>query len=383
MKEDCVSAGPLDGLRVLEIASLAPAPFGCMLLADLGADVVRVDRQVGPALQGPGGPLDRGRRSIAIDLKSADGVAAIRRLAREADVFVEGFRPGVAERLAIGPDDLMTVNPRLIYTRMTGWGQEGPLSSRAGHDINYVSIAGALEPIGRAGERPHPAVNIIGDFAGGGTFMALGILAAVIERERSGRGQIVDAAMVDGASTLFTFVHAMHAAGRWSEARGTNLLDGGASFYETYETSDGRHMAVGAVEPQFYEQLLATLGIENDAGADHLDPANWGRDAERFRAAFATRTRDEWTAVFADVDACVTPVLSPWEAHAHPHHIARRSFIEVDGVIQPAPAPRFSRTSAPDPVGMDHGGRVPAATLASWGIGEEEIAGMLRGGVVS
>lgn len=379
-----MSTGPLESLRVLEIASLAPAPFGCMLLADLGADVIRVERPAGePRIEGPGGPLDRGRRSIAVDLKSSDGVAAIRRLATEADVIVEGFRPGVAERLGIGPDDLMPDNPRLIYARMTGWGQDGPLRSQAGHDINYVSIAGALQPLGRADERPHPAINLLADFAGGGTFLALGVLAAVIERERSGRGQIVDVAMVDGASTLITFVHAMQAAGRWSEDHGTNLLDGGAAFYDTYETADGRYMAVGAIEPQFYSKLLVGLGIEDSAPGDHLDPANWMRDAERFRDAFATKTRDEWTAIFADLDACVTPVLSPSEAPAHPHSVARRSFIEVDGVIQPAPAPRFSRSRVADPVGMDDGGRNPAATLASWGIAEDEIAGMLQIGAVT
>ena len=369
--------GPLQGLRVLEIASLAPAPFGCMLLADLGADVVRVDRAEGaPAVSGPPGPLDRGRRSIAVDLKSAAGVAAVQRLAESADVFVEGFRPGVAERLGIGPDALLSLNPRLVYARMTGWGQEGPLSAQPGHDINYIALAGALEPLGRAGERPHAPLNLLGDFAGGGAFMALGILAALVERQSSGRGQVVDAAMVDGASTLMAFVHGMHAAGRWEGERGTNLLDGAAPFYDTYETSDGGYMAVGAIEPQFHSALLRGLGLPEESG-NHLDPVGWAEQGDRFRRAFLTRTRAEWTEIFADLGACVTPVLSPWEAHGHPHHRARGSFIEVDGIVQPAPAPRFDRSRAETPRAMDDGGRDPGATLASWDLSPAEVATLL------
>ncbi|MES2170461.1 MAG: CaiB/BaiF CoA-transferase family protein [Actinomycetota bacterium] len=376
-----MSVGPLAGLRVLEIASLAPAPFGCMLLADLGADIIRVERAGVPAaLRGPGGAMDRNRRSITVDLKNPAGIAAVLRMAREADVFVEGFRPGVAERLGIGPEATMAANPRLIYARMTGWGQEGPLAARAGHDINYVSIAGALEPLGRAGERPHAALNLLGDFAGGGTFMALGILAAVYEREKSGIGQVVDAAMIDGASTLMTFIHAMHAAGRWSEDRGSNLLDGGVPFYETYETSDGKYMALGSLEPQFYAELLHGLGITDDA--EQMDPATWPDRAARFRELFLTRTRDEWTAVFDGTDACVTPVLSPWEAHLHPHNIARDGFIEIDGAVQPAPAPRFSRTPAAMPVAMDDGGHDPSGTLASWGLDPEEVSQLLQSSAV-
>lgn len=379
-----MGGGPLAGVRIVEIASLAPAPFGCMLLADLGAEVVRVGRLGGePALALPTGPLDRGRRSIAVDLKTAGGVGVVRRLADEADVFVEGFRPGVAERLGIGPDDLTARNPRLVYGRMTGWGQRGPLSARAGHDINYVAIAGALEPIGRAGEAPHPALNLIADFAGGGAFLAIGILAALYERAASGLGQIVDAAMVDGASALMSFVHGMHAAGRWSEVRGTNLLDGGAPFYDTYETADGRFVAVGAIEPLFYRRLLDTLGIDPEALTDQHDPGGWPLMRSRFAAAFASRTRDEWTAVFADSDACVSPVLAPWEAHEHPHHRERGSFVEVGGTIQPAPAPRFSRSVAPAPVEMDRGGRDVALTLADWGFDAAEAAALIARGTVA
>ncbi len=382
------STGPLAGIRIIEIASLAPAPFGCMLLADLGADVIRIDRATGgPAVSGPPGPLDRGRRTIALDLKSAAGVEAVRSLARLADVFVEGFRPGVAERLGIGPDVLRDDNARLIYARMTGYGQTGPLAQQAGHDINYVAIAGALEPLGRAGEAPHPALNILGDFAGGGAFLALGILAALVERDRSGAGQVVDAAMIDGASTLLAFLHGMHAAGQWDGARGTNLLDGGAAFYETYETSDGGYMAVGAIEPEFHAALLRGLGLEPDdaAGAasapdPHLAPGAWARDAERFAAAFRTKSRAEWTEVFADLDACVTPVLSPWEAPSHPHHVARESFVDVSGIVQPAPAPRFSRSIPPTPQPMDAAGRDPGAALRSWGLPDAEVQHLLDSG---
>jgi len=372
-----MNIGPLSGLRIVELASLAPAPFGCMLLADLGADVIRVERTVDTtAVRGPGGPLDRGRRSIRVDLKSEGGSAAVRRLASVADVFVEGFRPGVAERLGLGPDALLDLNPRLVYARMTGWGQTGPLADRAGHDINYVSVAGALEPLGREGENPHPAINLLGDFAGGGMLLALGILAAVVERERSGLGQVVDAAMVDGAATLTTFLHAMRADGRWSGERGTNLLDGGAAFYETYKTADGGYMAVGAIEPQFYDRLLRGLGLAPGAD-DHLNPARWRDDTDRFREAFLTRTRDEWTGIFADLDACVTPVLSPWEAPLHPHALARESYIEIDGVTQPAPAPRFSRSVPSSPVAMDDGGRNPRVVLADWGLSEAEVSALL------
>jgi alpha-methylacyl-CoA racemase len=378
-----MSPGPLSGIRIVEIASLAPAPFGCMLLADLGADVLRVERAGGTGLAGPGGPLDRGRRSIALDLKDPDGVAAVRRLVRDADVLVEGFRPGVAERLGIGPVELREENPRLVYARMTGWGQTGPLSPRAGHDINYVALAGALEPLGRAGEAPHPALNLLGDFAGGGTFLALGILAALLERERSGSGQVVDAAMVDGASALMAFLHGMGAAGRWTGDRGTNLLDGGAPFYETYETSDGKYMAVGAIEPQFHAELLRGLGLpEQDLPLAHLEPHSWDAESERLRAAFLTRTRDEWTAVFTDTDACVTPVLSPWEAHLHPHHSARGAFVEVDGMIQPAPAPRFSRSVPDVPVAMDADGRDPLGALVHWGLDPAETAALIDAGTV-
>lgn len=378
-----MKSGPLAGLRVVEIASLAPAPFGCMLLADLGADVLRVERQNNrPSFEAPVGPLDRGRRSVAVDLKTPAGISVIKRLTRDADVFVEGFRPGVAERLGIGPSSLFSVNPSVIYARMTGWGQDGPLAPRAGHDINYISISGALEPIGPAGEKPHPPINLIGDFAGGGSFMALGILAALFERQRSGIGQVVDSAMVDGSSTLMAFIHGMHAAGSWSGERGTNLLDGGAPFYSTYETSDGRYMAVGALEPQFYAELLELLDLETVDPTFQMDEDQWGSEREVFTEAFKRKTRDEWSIIFATSDACVTPVLSPWEAHLHPHNVARKSYIEVGGTIQPAPAPRFSRSQPDVPSEMDKGGRDPKSALTDWGIDADEIAKFIGSGAV-
>ncbi|OJF11664.1 CaiB/BaiF CoA transferase family protein [Couchioplanes caeruleus] len=351
--------GPLAGVRVVELASLAPAPFGCMVLADLGADVVRVDRP------GPGGgfappargPLHRSRRVTALDLKSPAGVAGLLRLTAHADVLVEAYRPGVAERLGFGPDVCLERNPRLVYARMTGWGQQGPLAHRAGHDIDYIALSGALEPLGRAGQPPHAPLNLLGDFAGGGMLLAVGVLAALLERERSGAGQVVDAAMVDGSALLTAFLHGMIATGQWSGPRGTNLLDGGSPYYDTYATADGGHMAVGALEPAFYAQLLAGLGLDGDATLpDRDDPA--GRDAlrRRFADRFARRTRAEWTKVFEDLDACVAPVLSPAEAPGHPHHTARGTFVDVGAEVQPAPAPRFGRTPAaaprpaPDPV---------------------------------
>lgn len=373
--------GPLSGVKVLEMAGLAPAPFGCMILADLGAEVLRIDRAGTHAgLVTPPGVLDRGRRTVAVDLKSDAGVAVVHQLAGNADVFVEGFRPGVAERLGIGPDTLRGINPRLIYGRMTGWGQHGPLAPRAGHDINYIAIAGALEPLGRADQRPHAPHNLLADFAGGGLMLALGVVAALYEREHSGHGQVVDAAMVDGAALLTTFLHGMRANGLWDGERGTNALDGGAPFYDTYETSDGKYMAVGCVEPQFYAELLDKLALNPADLPYQLDAHGWPEVKKTIGDAFAQKTRDEWTAVFADSDACVSPVLTPWEAHDHPHNRARRAFVEVGGMIQPAPAPRFSRTANAEPVAA--GGSDVAATLTGWGLAPEAVSDCVASGTV-
>ncbi|WP_127501016.1 CaiB/BaiF CoA transferase family protein [Actinoplanes solisilvae] len=335
----------LSGVRVVELAGLAPGPFGCMVLADLGADVVRVDRPGGPLL--PTGPLDRGRRTVELDLKTQAGVADLLRLAASADVLVEGYRPGVAERLGFGPAECEKINPRLVYARMTGWGQDGPLAARAGHDIDYIAVAGALEPLGRPGERPHAPINLLGDFAGGGMLLAVGVLAALLERSRSGRGQVVDAAMVDGSALLMTFLHGMTASGLWNGERGENLLDGGAPFYDTYRTSDGGYMAVGALEPPFFQALLDGLDVSDVS--PQYDKSGWPAMRALLASRFLTRTRDEWTAVFASLDACVAPVLSPVEAPAHPHNHFRRTFVDVDGVTQPAPAPRFGRTPSQEP----------------------------------
>ncbi|MFE5501306.1 CaiB/BaiF CoA transferase family protein [Amycolatopsis japonica] len=356
------------------MAGLAPAPFGCMILADLGADVLQVRRAGGgSAIVAPAGPLDRGRRTIAVDLKNPEGLAALLDVVDQADVFVEGFRPGAAERLGVGPEDLLARNPRLVYGRMTGWGQEGPLAPRAGHDINYIALAGALEPIGRAGQRPHAPLNLLGDFAGGGLLLAMGIASALYERERSGKGQVVDAAMVDGANLLMSFLHGMRANGLWEGGRGENLLDGAAPFYDTYECADGGYVAVGCVENQFYQQLLAGLGIDEEAEglSFQLDPTGWDLARSVLTAKFKERTRDEWAELFAESDACVTPVLSPWEAGEHPHNAARAAFVEVDGLTQPAPAPRFGRTPNAAPRPADEGGRNVVATLGDWGIARE------------
>ncbi|TSD99800.1 CoA transferase [Skermania sp. ID1734] len=376
--------GPLEGLRVVEIASLAPAPFACMILADLGAEVIRVERggDGGMGLLAPSGVLDRGRRSIAVDLKTPAGRDVVLDLTESADVFVEGFRPGVAERLGIGPKDCQEANPRLIYARMTGWGQDGPLASRAGHDINYIAIAGALDPIGRAGERPVPPLNLLGDFAGGGLMLAMGVLAALHERERSGLGQVIDASMVDGAALITAFVHGMHAAGLWEGERGENMLDGGAAFYDTYTCADGRHVAVGCVEPHFYAEFLSKLGL---AGEDlpfqyDLDQAPGLR--KRIADVFASRPRDEWAQIFADSDACVSPVLSPWEAHEHPHNQSRGTFVDVGGIRQPAPAPRFSRTPAPQPQPGSSSGADTDAILAELGYDTEAIAQLRAEGAI-
>jgi alpha-methylacyl-CoA racemase len=377
-----VRMGPLDGVRVIEIASLAPAPFGCMILSDLGADVLRVERAENCGRPAPPDPLARGRRSIGINLKAAEGVELLLRLVAGADVLVEGFRPGVAERLGFGPEVCAGRNPRLVYGRMTGWGQDGPLAPTAGHDIDYIAIAGALFPIGRAGERPVPPLNLVADFGGGGMLLALGILAALIERERSGFGQVVDAAMVDGSALLTSFLYGLRAAGAWRDERGVNLLDGGAPFYDTYETADGGAVAVGALEAKFYAELLAGLGLAGEGLPGQHDRAGWPVLRARFAEVFASRTRDEWAEVFATSDGCVAPVLSPAEAHRHPHNAARGTFAEVGGVVQPAPAPRFGRSPAGLPAAPPVPGADTDAVLGGLGCTLDEIASLRAAGTV-
>lgn len=345
-----MTAGPLGGLRVVEIAGIGPAPFGCMLLADLGAEVVLVERPgLDPVNAAAHAVLFRNRRRTVVDLKSPDGLDVVLELVEGADVLVEGFRPGVAERLGFGPDECLRRNPRLVYARMTGWGQEGPLSPTAGHDINYIAQAGALGAFGPAGGPPLPPLNLLGDFGGGGMLLALGILAAVHEARSSGLGQVVDAAIVDGTASMLAMHSGLRAAGMWQDERGVNLFDGGAPYYGTYECADGRYLAVGAVEPQFYRQLLDGLGLDEAALPDRHDPTGH----EALRAAIADtirgRNRDEWEKVFTGTDACVSPVLTPAEAAGDAGNTARKAWLTVDGVVQPAPAPRFSRTATATP----------------------------------
>ncbi|HEV2244021.1 MAG TPA: CaiB/BaiF CoA-transferase family protein [Streptosporangiaceae bacterium] len=376
--------GPLDGVKVIEIASLAPGPFGCMILSDLGADVLRVDRaeRCGPAATAPPEPMSRGRRSVGINLKDPDGIELLLRLAERADVLVEGFRPGVAERLGFGPEVCAARNPRLVFARMTGWGQDGPLAPTAGHDIDYIAISGALSLVGRAGERPVPPVNLLGDFGGGGMLLALGVVAALLERERSGLGQVVDAAMVDGSAVLTSFVYGLRAMGAWQDARGVNLLDGGAPFYDTYETADRGYVAVGALEPQFYAALLAGLGLSG-AGLPHQnDRAGWPVLRARFTEVFASRTRDEWAEVFAGTDGCVAPVLSPAEAPGHPYNSSRGTFTDVGGLAQPAPAPRFGRSAADTPSPPPRPGADTDAVLADLDHMAAEIEALRASGTV-
>jgi alpha-methylacyl-CoA racemase len=370
--------GPLEGVRVVEIAGIGPGPFCAMLLADLGAEVLAVDR---PASGQPGWPalFGRGRRRVAVDLKHPDGPGVVLDLVAGADALVEGFRPGVAERLGIGPEACLDRNPRLVYGRVTGWGQEGPLAQAAGHDIDYIALAGALHPIGPPDGRPVPPLNLLGDFGGGGMLLALGVVAALLEAGRSGRGQVVDAAMVDGAALLTTQLYELLAAGLWTDRRGANLLDGAAPCYAVYETADGRHLAVGALEPQFWAELLKRVGLPADDLPAQLDRDGWPLLRERLAARFRTRTRDEWCALLDGTDACVAPVLSLLEAPAHPHHQARSTFVEIAGVTQPAPAPRFSRTPSADPLPP-----APAddELLEAWGLPPERVAGLRSSGAL-
>ena len=382
--------GPLAGVRVVEVAAIGPGPFAAMLLADMGAEVVRVDRPAGTGPFGLGGaggdrsrldPVLRGRRSVAVDLKHAEGPEVVLRLVERADALVEGFRPGVTERLGIGPEACLARNPRLVYGRMTGWGQDGPLAAAPGHDIDYVALSGALHAIGRAGGPPAVPLNLVGDYGGGALFLVAGVLAALLEAGRSGRGQVVDAAMVDGAAALTTAFHGLLARGWWTEERGANLLDGGAPFYDVYETADGRHLAVGPLEPQFYAELLRLVGLDEDPSAQ-MDRSRWPATRERLAATFRTRTRDEWCRLLEGTDACVAPVLSMREAPGHPHNAARGTFTEVAGVVQPAPAPRFSRTPSAVARPPAHPGEHTDEALADWGFGADELARLRRAGVV-
>lgn len=379
--------GPLKGITIVEFAGIGPGPFCGMMLADQGADVIRIDRKTGnnlPISQAPGTDvLARGRRSIAIDLKSDEGKALAMRLVAQADGLLEGYRPGVMERLGFGPEPCFKINPKLVYGRMTGYGQTGPLSHVAGHDINYISIAGALGAFQRKGDKPMPPVNYVADFGGGGMLLAFGIVCALLEAKTSGKGQVVDAAMTDGAALLGAMIYGLRAAGVWRDEPGANFLDTGAHFYEVYETADGKYMAIGPIEPQFYAEFLRRLGLEGSALQNQMDQSQWPAFKELLAARFKSKTQAEWSALFEDSDACVTPVLDPASALGHPHNKARQTFIEVAGVPQPAPAPRFSRTpgevSRPPAALGAHGGDI----LAELGYGQVDIARLKADGVVA
>ncbi len=373
-------SGPLEGIKVVELAGIGPGPYACMLLADLGADVLRLERGSPDASPEPSWDvLNRSRHSVSVDLKNSSGRDLALELCEQADILIEGFRPGVAERLGLGPADVWARNPRLVYGRMTGFGQDGPMAQRAGHDINYIAVSGALWPVGRAEDRPVPPLNLVGDFGGGALFLVFGVLAAVISAKRTGEGQVVDAAMVDGSASMMAMTHSFLNAGFWLEERGVNILDSGAHFYEVYETKDGRFMAVGAIEAKFYAALLHGLGLESARLPAQMDRSSWPDMKERVAAIFATKTRDEWTEIFAELDACVTPVLSPREAAVHSINAEREVFLK-DRPTQPAPAPRFSKT----PGTVRQPPRSPGAGtregLLGWGIDELRQAALRAAG---
>ena len=376
-------AGPLTGYRIIEIAGIGPGPFAAMLLADMGAEVIRVERAQSVRGPAPDTPhfdvMLRGRRNIAIDLKHPDGVATLLDLVERADALIEGFRPGVMERLGVGPDVCLARNPKLVFGRMTGWGQEGMYAQAAGHDINYIALAGALAHFGRAGEAPVPPLNMVGDFGGGGMFLAYGVVCALLEAQRSGQGQVVDTAMVDGAAVLMSMFWAFKSAGIFDEnRRGTNLLDTGAHFYDVFECADGQYVSLGSIEPQFYAELLRLTGLTGDPEfAKQMDQSQWPHLKQRLREVFLQKTRAEWCEIMEATDVCFAPVLTMSEAAGHPHNVERRTFVEVAGVTQPAPAPRFSRTTPEIVSAPAHAGQHSREVLTDWGVPAERIEGLL------
>ncbi len=373
-------SGPLLGVKVIEIAGIGPAPFAGMLLSDLGADVIRVDRPGGRDVGLPIEPrfdcTSRGRRSVMTNLKSPQGVELVRTLAHRADVLIEGFRPGVMERLGLGPEELLALNPKLVYGRVTGWGQTGPLAQAAGHDLNYIALSGALHGIGRAGQTPVAPLNLVGDYGGGAVYLAFGVVSALVHAMRTGQGQVVDAAMCDGAASLMTLFYGMLAAGAWVDQRGSNTLDGGAPWYDSYETADQRYVAVGPVEPKFLAELLERIGLDAKAWTTPHDRACWPALRAELSRVFRTRTRDAWCQVLEGTDACFAPVLSLTEAPAHAHNAQRKTFVEVDGVLQPGPAPRFSATPGHITRGAPRIGEGGGQALADWGFTADEVAAM-------
>jgi len=374
--------GPLSGFKIIELAGIGPGPFCGMMLSDMGAEVIRVERK-SQATQAPKDVLVRNRRSIALDLKSPAGVETVLRLVESADALFEGFRPGVTERLGLGPDVCMARNPKLVYGRMTGWGQDGPMAQAAGHDINYIGLSGALHAIGRAGEGPVPPLNLVGDFGGGGMFLAYGLVCGLLEAQKSGAGQVVDAAMVDGAAALMAMFFSMAASGSFTDQRGTNFLDGGAHFYDTYETADGKHICIGSIEPQFYALLIEKAELDADKYKDQMNPALWPELKEDLKATFLRKTQAQWCEIMEGTDVCFAPVLSIFEAPQHAHNKTRNSYLEIDGVMQQAPAPRFSRTT-PE---ISHGARIPGedtvSVLKDYGFSSDEIDALGSDGVIS
>ncbi|MGQ0823580.1 MAG: CaiB/BaiF CoA transferase family protein [Actinomycetota bacterium] len=379
--------GPLQGVKIVELAGIGPGPFAGMLLSDMGADIVRIDRaqQVNPAgfdrqnLE----PLYRGRRSIGVDLKNPEGVETVLRLVEGADALFEGFRPGVTERLGLGPDVCLARNPRLVYGRMTGWGQDGPMAHAAGHDINYIALAGALAHFGREGAKPTPPINLVGDFGGGGMFMAFGIVCGILEARASGTGQVIDVAMVDGAAVLMAMMWGLKAIGFWDERLGINVLDTGAPFYDTYETADGKFVSLGSLEPQFYAELLQRAGLADDDLPAQMDRSGWETLRARFTQLFRTKTRAEWDGILRGSDACYAPVLTMSEAARDEHMTARNSIIERDGVFQPAPAPRFSRTAPEVRHPAPWPGQQTDDALADWGFATDEIVKLRETGAIA
>src|SRR5262245_25113006 len=379
--------GPLSGFRIIEMAGIGPAPFAATLLADMGAEVIRIDRREAADLGLPGREpkfdvLHRGRRSLAVDLKADAGRDVVRRLAAKADALIEGFRPGVMERLGLAPDELITINPRLVIGRMTGFGQDGPLAQNAGHDINYIALAGVLHAIGRKGEAPVPPLNLVGDFGGGGMFLAFGVVCALLEAQRSGKGQVVDAAMVDGAAYLAAGIYGLYSQGTWADERGVNVIDSGAPWYDVYKTKDGKWLSVGAIEQRFYAELVEKLGLGSLQLPKQHDRKGWPELRRRFTESIAGKTRAEWEEIFARSDACVAPVLSFSEVEAHPHNKARGTFLRRDGVLQPGPAPRYSRTQCETGPASRGRGADSEAVLKDWGFAAGEIERLRNGGVV-
>ncbi len=373
--------GPLKGVKIIEIAGIGPGPFCAMMLADMGAEIIRVDRKDRPGM-GQMDLLNRGRRSIAVDLKNPAGVDLVLKLVEKADGLQEGFRPGVMEDLGLGPDVCLKRNPKLVFGRMTGWGQEGPISHASGHDINYISLSGALHAIGHYGGKPVPPLNLVGDFGGGGMFLAFGMACGLFEARKSGKGQIVDAAMVDGSAVLMTMMYGFKAGGIWSNERGTNMLDTGSHFYDTYETADGKHVSIGSIEPQFYALLLKLGEIDDPDFQSQHDQSKWPELKQKIANIFKKRTRDEWCDIMLGSDVCFAPVLSMEEAPKHPHNVARKTFVEINGITNPAPAPRFSRTKpeiqGPPPNPGEHN----ETALSDWGISSEDINSVKESGAI-